>query len=198
MSKKAITEVENKIKKILANKVAEAVDLEERVEVAKQQQREANKAMDISTIEGNVKAYQKAKADRNGAGDAIEMYSKRLDALNHKPLTSKDEYEKGVAQIMAALEEVSADAKKRIVEHMEQIRIITAECTAEITKGNEVLHQWQHEIYRDKAEMTLEDGRCVHSRFLEKKFEDFSVAQFANYVLSSGYYENFTAGNKRG
>lgn len=196
MAKKAITELESKIKKILADRVAEAADLEERVEAAKHKQKEANEAMDEATIAGDLKAYQKAKEERKDAEDAIEMHCKRLEALDNKPLISKVEYEKGVAQIMAALGEVSADAKKRIVEHMEQIRIIAAECTAEITNGNEVLHQLQHDIYRDKAEQILASGKGVYMEHLEKKFKDFSVPQFASYVLDSGYYENFTGQRK--
>lgn len=196
MAKKAITDVETRIKKIMADRVTETADLEERIEIAKQQQQAANEAMDAATTAGDVKAYQKAKVDRRDAGDAIEMHGKRLDALENKPLISKGEYEKGVAQIMAALGEVSADAKKRIVEHMEQIRIIAAECTAEITNGNEVLHQWQHEIYRDKAEQMLESGKSIHMNSLEKRFEDFSIPQFASYVLDSGYYKNFTGQSK--
>lgn len=196
MTKKAITEVENKIKKILADRVAEAADLEERVEVAKQQQKAANDAMDAATTAGDLKAYQKAKADRKDAGDAIEMHGKRLDTLEHKPLISKGEYEKGVAQIMAALGEVSADAKKQIVSHLEQIRIIAADCTAEITRGNETLHQWQHDIFRDSAEMTVGNGNKVHMEHLEKKFKDFSVPQFASYILDSGYYKTITGQNK--
>lgn len=196
MAKKAIVEVEGRIKKILMNMETESTDLRERIELAQQQQKIANEAMDAATTAGDVKAYQKAKADHRDAGDVIEMHGKRLDALEHKPLISKGEYEKGVAQIMAALGEVSADAKKRIVEHMEQIRIIAAECTAEITNGNEVLHQWQHEIYRDKAEQMLPSGKSVHMNSLEKRFEDFSIPQFASYVLDSGYYENFTGRSK--
>lgn len=191
MAKKAITEVVNRIKKITADRVAETADLEERVEVAKQQQRAANEAMDEATDVVDLESYQKAKKDRRYAGDAIEMYSKRLDALENKPLISKEEYEAGVDKIMAALEEVSADAKKCIVEHMEQIRIIAAECTAEITNGNEVLHKWQHEIYGDKAEQILANGNSIHLDSLEKKFTDFSVPQFANYVLDSNFYKNF-------
>jgi len=196
MAKKAIVEVENKINKILADRATETAELEEKVEVAKSQQKTANEGMDAATTAGDVKAYQKAKAERREVEDIIEMYTKRLEALEHKPLISKGEYETGVAQIMAALGEVSADAKKRIVEHMEQIRIIAAECTAEITNGNEVLKQWQHEIYRDKAEQTLGNGKGVHMEHLEKKFKDYSVPQFASYVLDSGHYQNFTGQSK--
>lgn len=179
MSKKAITEVEGRIKKILADRLTETADIEERMKTAKQQQETASEAMDSATSAGDVAAYQKAKASLRDAEDAIEMYNRRLDALRHKPLISKGECENGVARIMNALEEVSADAKKRIIEHMEQIRIIAAECTEEIAKGNEVLHQWQHEIY--KGDM----GR------LEKRFDDYSVPQFGSHMLESGYYENF-------
>ena len=125
MTKKAIVEVEKKISKILEDRVTEMTDIKERVEVAKQQQKAASEAMDEATTAGDVKAYQKAKADLRDAGDAIEMHTKRLEALENKPLVTKGEYEKGVAQIMAELGELSADAKKRIIEHMEQIRNIS-------------------------------------------------------------------------
>lgn len=192
MSKKVITEVENRTKKILADKVTEMADLEERIKVAEQQQAAAVKAMDTATSAGDLKAYQQAKADYRDTRDAIEMYNKRLDALENKPLISNGEYEKGVAQIMAALGETTAEAKKRIVEHAEQIRIIAAECTAEVVKGNELLHKWQHEIYKDDASIVGGKGNRIHMQNLEKKFEDFSVTQFASHILDSGYYKTFT------
>ena len=196
MAKKAIAEVEGRIKKIMGAREAEVIDLRERVEAAKQEQRAADEAMDAATNAGDVKAYQEAKAEHRSAGDAMEMYEKRLDALKNKPLISKTEYEKGAAQIMAALGEISADAKKRIVEHMEQIRVIAAECTAEITNGNEVLHQWQHEVYKDDACEISAIGTRYHADGKEKKFRDFSVPQFASYVLDTGYYKNFTGQSK--
>lgn len=192
MAKKEIAEVESKIKNILTDRVAEAAGLEERLEFAKQQQKVANEAMDAATTTGDLKSYKKAKSDRNDAEDAIDMYSKRLNALEYRPLISKDEYEECVAQIMTTLGEVSADAKKRIIEHMEQIRIIADECEAEITNGNEVLHQLQHKIYRDKAEQTFANGKSIHMDYLEKRFADLSVPQFANYILNNGSYKNFT------
>lgn len=192
MAKKAITEVENRAKKILADKVTEMADLEERIKVAEQQQNAASKAMDVATTAGDLRAYQQAKADYRDAGDAIEMHNKRLDALENKPLISNVEYEKGVAQIMAALGETTAEAKKRIVEHVEQIRIIAAECTAEVTSGNELLHKWQHELYKDDASIPGRNGNRIRMHNLEKKFEDFSVTQFASYILDSGYYKSIT------
>ena len=192
MAKKAVTDVEGRIKKILADKVTEVADLEERIEVAKQKQKVANEEMDKATIAGDVKAYQKAKADRRDAEDAIEMHTKRINALEKSPLISSGEYEKSVAQIMAALGEVSAEAKKQIVSHMEQIRVIATECREEIVKGNEVLHKWQHEIYRDKAEMEIGNGKKLHSDSLEKKFTDFTVPQFASYILDSHFYKTIT------
>lgn len=192
MAKKAIIEVENRAKKILANKVTEMADLEERVKIAERQQNAASKAMDEATTAGDLRAYQQAKTDYRDAGDAIEMHSKRLDALTNKPLITDVEYEKGVAQIMAALGEATAEAKKRIVEHVEQIRIIAAECTAEVTSGNELLHKWQHELYKDDASVPGGKGNRIHMRNMEKKFEDFSVTQFASYILDSGYYQSFT------
>lgn len=190
MAKKAIREVENKIKKILRDRVVQITELEERVEASKRQQAVAKEALDAVTMSGDVEAYQKAKADLRNAEDAIEMYSKRLDALENKPLVSECEYEKGVSEIMSTLGEISADAKKHIVERMEQIRIIASECAEEIAHGNRILHQWQHEIYRDKAEQTLATGTRIHMDSLEKVFADYSVPQFASYVLESESYKD--------
>jgi len=192
MAKKAITDVESRIKKIMADRMTETADLEERIEAAKQLVRTADSVMEAAGVKGDAEAYHKAKSGRREASDIIEMHSKRLEALNNKPLIQSSEYEKGVAQIMAALGEVSADAKKQIASHVEQIRLIAAECTAEITKGNEVLHQWQHDIFHDDACMQVANGNRVHLPNLEKRFTDFTVPQFADYILNSGYYKTIT------
>lgn len=192
MAKKTITDMENRIKKITAERMTETADLKERIEAAKQLVKSADKAMEAAGVKGDAEAYHKAKAGRREADDIIEMHSKRLETLNNKPLIQNSEYEKGVEQIMAALGEVSADAKKKIISHVEQIRLIAAECTAEITKGNEVLHQWQHEIFRDDACTQVTNGNRVHLPHLEKRFTDFTVTQFADYILGSGYYKTIT------
>ena len=181
MAKKAVTDVENKIKKIRANMLTESADLEERVEIAKEQMKIANKAMDDATTCGDVKAYQKAKAECRDSGDAIEMYTKRIEMLKSRPLISSEEYEKGISLIMDALKEVSDDAKKQIRSHVEQIKAIAADCSAEITRGNEVLQQWQCDIFREKA-----------NSFTQKKFGDYFVVQFAEYILGSGFYKTMT------
>lgn len=189
MTKKAITEVENKIKKMAGNRDAEITDLKERIRKAKQEMEKASKQMDVSMSKGSTEDYRKAKADYAEAEEEAAVLYKRLDILENKPIISESEYEKGIAQIMAALGEISEETKKQIVTHMEQIRILAAETNAEIARGNEVLRQWQHDIYKDKAEMKRTDGSMIHMANLERQFKDFSVAQFADFVLNSGYYE---------
>ena len=192
MGKKTITDVENRIEKILADTARESTELEEKIEVFKMEQNEENDAMEVATINSDLKAYQKAKAEYGNASDAIEMHTRRLDTLKNKPLISSVDFEKGVAQIMTALGEVTADAKKEIIGHVEAIRVIAAECQAEIKKGNKLLHQWQHDIYMDDAKITVANGNKVHMDNLEKKYGDFSVIQFAEHILESGHYKHFT------
>ena len=163
------------------NMLTESADLEERIEIAREQMKSANKAMDEATTCGDVKAYQKAKAECRNFGDEIEMYTKRIDILKNHPLISGEEYERGVLLIMDGLKEVSDDAKKQMLNHLEQIKTIAADCSAEITRGNEVLQQWQGDIFREKT-----------SSFTRKKFEDYFVLQFAEYIFESAFYKKMT------
>ena len=192
MAKKAIADIESRTKKLLNDRTTELEDIKGLLAEAGQQQAAACDMMNKATEAGNVKEYQKAKGAYKDAADAIEMYTKRLDALENKPLISQGEYEKGVAQIMAALNDVSAEAKKQIVNHMEQVRIIAAETSAEINEGNNVLHRWQHEAYRDDAKTTLSNGSRVYSGTQKKQYKDFSVVQFAEYALESTYYKTIS------
>ena len=196
MARKAVKEIESRIEKIKANTAAEVSDLGEKLESLKQQRQNACEKMEKATVSGDVKTYREAKAAYQEAVDIDEMYNKRLNNLESKPLITKGEYERGIAQIMAELGEISADAKKQIVEHMEKIRIIVTECKTEIEKGNEVLHKWQHEVYRDKAEKELANGKMMHMEELEKKYRDYSVAQFGNQILDSVLYKNFIGQSK--
>lgn len=189
MTRKAITELENKIKKMSEKRDAEIADLKERIESNMKELKKTSKAMDVAFEKANSENYRKAKAEYADIEADTAMLYKRLNTLENEALISKTEYEKGVQQIMAALGEISAEAKKQIVSFMEQVSLLAAETNAEIARGNETLHKWQHEIYKDPAELTRTDGSKVHMQNLEKQFKDFSVAQFADFVLTSGYYE---------
>ena len=123
--KKAISEVEGKIKKILAEKNLELEELNKK-------------------LEEGINLKKKAEEESARADTIIEMYMKRINVLSSKRLVTQEEYEKGVSQILNSLKDASAEARNKVIDHMEQIKMIAGECAEEIKKGNSVLKEWQH------------------------------------------------------
>lgn len=195
--KKAISEVEGKIKKILAEKNLELEELNKKLEEGINLKKKAEKDMLTYTSQCNVNAYVKAKEESARADTIIEMYMKRINVLSSKRLVTQEEYEKGVSQILNSLKDASAEARNKVIDHMEQIKLIAGECAEEIKKGNSVLKEWQHEVYRDNAEIITANGEKHHSNSLEKQFKDYSVYQFADFALGCGFYKELLEKQER-
>ena len=168
---KAVTTVESNVKKILSDGVTETADLAEQVEKGSAAIAAANKAMEAATTAGDVKAYQKAKADRRDAADAKEMHEARLNALNNKPLISKADYEKAVADIYAEIAALDDQIKQRLAKLSDQMEAEALELQEAINKANEVLRRLQHEVYRDADRSRSAKGVMMYLAHEEKKVE---------------------------
>lgn len=146
---KTAAATENRINKILSDRVTETADLQEQVEKENAAIEAANKAMEAATMAGDVKAYQKAKGERRDVTDAKEMHESRLLSLNEKPLISRADYEKEVSAIFADFAALEDQTKQKLVKLSDEMNAVAAEFQEAIVHANEVLHSLQHDIYRD-------------------------------------------------
>ena len=159
---------------------------EERAAAAK-----AEAAMDKATAAGDLKAYQNAKKERADAMDAIEMHSARFDTLEHKPLVTEAEYNKAIAAIMGDLTEKNNRAKEKLTSLADEMKAVADELTEILSEGNALLHKWQHEIYRDDATRTRNDGSKVHDPSKEKQWKDYTAVLYGGRAVEDQFYKDF-------
>lgn len=190
---KAVKAAESTVKKILSDRVTEIADLTEQIEQESAAIAKANEAMEAATTAGNVKAYQNAKADRRDAADAKEMHEARLEALNNKPLISKIDYERAVADIYTEIAALDDQKKQRIAKLSEEMEAEALELQEAINKANEVLHRLQHEVYRDAdRSRSQKTGELVNISHEEKKVEKLDTVFWGKAGVTHYQYEAYT------
>lgn len=190
---KAIAELEARTKKILEERNAELADIESLISEARQQRAAAENDMMVATNNGDTGAYRTAKQNRSNADDAIEMYSARIETLNKKPLITEEEYREGASKAMEYLKSLSAATRRKLIEHVEEMKTIAENATKELEDGNRILHEWQHTLYRDDCIRKTNNGSQYYDRSLEQKYEDWEIIQFINSITGSSWYEALKA-----
>lgn len=193
---RAIIEIENKVNRILSDKANEIAELEEKIKADQKAKDTALLAMEQATTEGNIKAYQEAKARRRDAEDAKEMHETRLDFLKNKPLISRRDYEKAVSDIFLEVAAVDNQTKQALAALSEQMRTQAIELQEYINHANEVLNHLQHDVFRD-ADMTKhpKTGQPYISSE-EKTVNNFETVHWGMVGVSTLAYKDYLRGNK--
>jgi hypothetical protein len=156
---KSAAEAENMVKQILADRATERTDLEGLIIKDDIAITEADGAMDQATAAGDLKAYQKAKGEKQNAEDSKEMHTKRLNALKKKPLISPADYEKAVSAIYTDFAALEDHTKQQLAKLSDEMNVAAVDLTEAMNHANKVLHSLQHDIYRDAdRERISKDG----------------------------------------
>lgn len=130
----------------------------------------AEAAIEAAAEGEDVKAYQKAKADRADALAAVELFEGRLAALMKEPLITEDDYQQTVKEIMEAIAAEDAEAFAKLEKLAKQMDQIGAALQDTITKGNRLLDRWQHKIFREPKDVYHRD----------KKYDNFKTTWWAS------------------
>lgn len=189
---KAVTTVENLVNKILSDRVTETAELTEKVKQGAAAVAAANEAMAAATVAGDVKAYQKAKADRRNAADAKEMYDARLNALNDKPLISRVDYEKAVADIYGEIAALDDQKKQRLAKLSEEMEAEALDLQEATTKANEVLNRLQNEIYKNADRSRSSTGEMMMFSFEDRKVEKWDTINWGKAGVKHYQYAKYT------
>ena len=177
--------IETKIQKILQDGQVKADELTARIETIQQTEQEAAEAFLKAKAAGDPEAYSKAAANQRSAKDIREMYGDKLTALKNAPLISEDEYKSMVNETMAELEQLNTTAKAEAAKHLEALNNIGQELTEVINFGNELLHQVQHDLFKDTAGLKLANGTVIPHHSFDKQYKDYSVASSIRRVIET-------------
>lgn len=166
-----LKKMRNRLDALRADNLAEVEKVNAQIESARQMLEEANAAAADAYARADLKSYHKAGDDRRTAEDTIEMFETKLCQLETEPLISEAEYKDGIAAVMAELDAILASAKTAMLPIFEQAQKIKADMSEAISFGDSILHDWQHDVFRDDACAINSKGEKVYRRYNEIEFD---------------------------
>lgn len=185
---KAVTAAAETVERILSNRERETADLTEQIKEAAEAIAEFNKAMEEAIVSGDTQAYQAAKAQRRDAEDVKEMLEARLNALDHKALISRTDYEKAVTAIYEEIEALDDQKKQKLVTLSDQMAAEAMELEEATSKANEVLGRLQHEVYRDADRRRTPNGEVIMISSEEKAVDKWPTIAWGRLGVTSQQY----------
>lgn len=188
---KNLEKIQSKVNEIQAAADKAAEELQAKINKATEERGAATAALLRAQDAADPEEYARAAAEARTRGDILELYSKQKAKLDTQPLISTEDYDAMVNQIMAELDQVNAKAKAEAAKHLEALKAIGRDSTEVINYGNDLLHQVQHDLFKDPAEMITANGNRVHLEALEKRYKDYSfqraverVAEVTSYIYT--------------
>lgn len=188
----AVIRAEELVTNTLANKEAETDRLHELLEREDAEIAKANKAMEEATAEGDVKAYQKAKAFRQDVSDAKEMHEARLDTLEYRALIPKAEYEKTVSDIYAEVTALEDGVKQKLADLSNKMNDEALKLEEAVDRANSVLSRLQVDIYRNEDRRKGKDGSTLVLPHETKQINKWETIHWGQRGVSSDQYMKYT------
>ena len=183
----------NRIDSILSDRAKALSDIDEQIRNAGAAVASAAEEMEIAISSGDLAAYQRAKANMTNALDAKEMHEARKEALLHKPLISRTEYEKTVSDIKTAVAEVEEKTKKELCFLSEQMATAADALEEMARSANDVLYRLQHEAYQD-ADRTRnpKTNAILIIGHEQKTVNPFATINWGRMAAKSAQYAEYT------
>jgi hypothetical protein len=188
----ATLKAEQKAREILENRKKEKKNLVDWIEQERKKINAINSTIEQATIEGDLEAYQKAKAERADVMDSKEMHERRLSMLNNEPLLSKGDYEEAIREIyaeIAAQDDITKQTLRRLSEEMEKA---ATDLQDALNKANEVLRFLQHDIYKDADRSRNEKGVMLMIPSEEKHLDKWETVNWGMTAVMSHQYESYS------
>ena len=133
----SVKKAEQLIEKLKKTGAQELPELEAVIKKITEQKDAAANKMTKAVETGGPAAYQDAKAEYNNAIDSLEMYARRREYLQSRPLISQAQYEEVVSDIcqeMAEAETSTIDTLEKLAEQMNAAAVELEEAQAKANK----------------------------------------------------------------
>ena len=183
---KAIEEKRNKI-------VAEYT---EKHKAAKEREAAALEAAEKAYKKAKVEDYHKAQEEARVNHDAIQMYAAKLEELKKEPLITKAQFDEMRADIAEHLGGIVAEDKESLREIVKEMLEIKESEGAILEEGNALIEHLQKDLLKDPCGLFTANGNFIPQPNQVKKFKDYSVAEFLNFVTNHPLVEDLVKHEK--
>lgn len=153
--------INEKIDKLIADKRKELNGILDQIEKLKSDSKKYAADLRESTEVTDLQAYKKAKEQKKEADIAIEMYNARYIQLKGNKYVTEIESDRTIDELLDYESILTSEYEKQIRHMIEQISKINAEYRDEITRAENTIRRWEHEIhanYISRSGTTYQNG----------------------------------------
>ena len=173
-----LNNIEEELKAILANGNKEVETFLQQVDTAKANEEEAIQAVVKAKQDSEPSVFTKANQDLRNAKDIANFYLDKIDEIKDDPYITKEEHKTYSTRIKVELDKLNHAKKLRAGELLKELAEIQEEVAPVLQKGQDMLHDLQHDILKDTAETTTATGVKIHLDSLEDKYQDYTLVQW--------------------
>src|SRR5690625_2373277 len=130
-----LMEIEAELQEIIKQNKERITELQQEIETAEENERQAKKAMLDAKKGDDPKAYAKAVANHRTASDIVEFYSGKLGKLKAEPLITSDEYKEYTRRIKSELERINNEKRAKARDLLKELFALEPELSININKG---------------------------------------------------------------
>lgn len=187
MANKKIEDLEAikaKVAKIEEKREKEIREYQDKYRAADAAEAEAMNRATKAEKEANVEEYHKAQEAFKLNCDAKKLYGGKLSSLENEPQITKEEFEElreGIASYLAAEVEADKADLKEMVASMLEIKDRESKLLEE---GNKLIEHLQKDLLLDPCGIFAASGTFIPQDSKVRRFKDYSVAEFLNFVTS--------------
>lgn len=147
---KSVTALTARIEEVISKTSAEHEELMKRLSAAEEAEKAAADKMDAALLAGDIDAYKTADIAKSDADFEKRACNARLEAMQRRPLITKEEYEALTKSVKDEVTTLAAAAEKKILNHAKAIEAEGAQLRAAINAADEALGRLQSDLYRNK------------------------------------------------
>lgn len=147
---KSVTALTARIDEVISKTSAEYEELAKRLAAAEEAEKAAAAKMEDALLAGDIDAYKAADIAKSDADFEKRACNARLEAMNGRPLISKEEYEALTKSVKDEVTTLAAAAGKKILDHAKAMETEGARLRDAINAANEALGRLQSDLYRNK------------------------------------------------
>lgn len=145
----AIKDLNKKIDTTLKKQEAETAKAQAGLQKARAKLPPLRDALEQATTAGNPEEYSRTKAELTQALDATEMYEKRLEQLQERPLVSEEEGQKEVQRVLDFLEKDTETKKEQVAQILTELARISTEINDTRREASAVISKWCADVCRE-------------------------------------------------
>jgi hypothetical protein len=180
--------VKVQINEILDKAKQEGEMLEKQIEETRAAQQAAAETTREARSSDDLKVYAESAANQRTLKDIADLYARRKASYDKNPYITYERYNAMTDQIMCELDKANDEAKAKVLELMQALKEVAGDLSSTINFGNELLHQLQHELYKDDAHTVTSNGNRVYLQSNEKEYNKRDLMFLVNEIIDKTKY----------